>query len=80
MNLHTEMTQENEISNIHYGFAQAIYMKKHIIIDTRSSTLEMCNPAYCDKINKSDKVIDIAKNGGVMHSGLKCEVDKNGEA
>ena len=42
--------------------------------------MEMCNPAYCDKINKSDKVIDIAKNGGVMHSGIKYDADNLGEA
>ena len=40
----------------------------------------MCNPAYCDKIEKSDKVLDLTKNGGGMHSGLKYEVYKLGEA
>ena len=36
----------------------------------------MCNPSYCDKIEKSDKIFDLATNIGVMQSGLKCEVDK----
>ena len=62
-NLHIEETRENEIYNVHYGFAQAIDMKKKITIDTGSSTLVMCNPSYCDKINKSDKVLDLATNG-----------------
>ena len=79
-NLHIGTTRENEISNVHYGFAQTIDMKKQIIIDTVSSTLVICDPAYCDKIDKSDKVFYLAINGGVMHSGLKYEVDKIGEA
>ena len=40
----------------------------------------MYDPEYCDKIEKSDKVLYLATNGGVMHSGLKCEVGKLGEA
>ena len=40
----------------------------------------MRNPLYCDKIEKSDKVLDLATNGGVMHYGMKCEVDKLREA
>ena len=55
-------------------------MKNQIIIETGSSILVMCDPSYCDKIERSDKVIDLATNGGVMHSGLKCEVDNLGEA
>ena len=55
-------------------------MKNQIIIDTVSSTLVMCDPSYCDKIENSDKVLDLATNGGVMHSGLKYEVYKLGEA
>ena len=39
----------------------------------------MCNPAYCDKIEKSEKVIDIATNDRVMHSGIKYDADKLGE-
>ena len=31
-NLHIKMTLENEISNAHYGFAQAINKKNQIII------------------------------------------------
>ena len=54
--------------------------KIKIIIDTGSSTLVMWDPAYCDKIEKSDKVLDLATNGGVMPFGMKCEVDKLGEA
>ena len=79
-NLQIETTRENEIYNVHYGFAQAIDMKKKITIDTRSSALVMCDQSYCDKIDKSDKVIDIETNGGVMQSGPKCEVDKLGES
>ena len=55
-------------------------MKNQIIIDTVSSTLVMCDPLYCDKIEKSDRVLDLATNGGVMHSRLKYEVYKLGEA
>ena len=51
-------------------------MKKQIIIDTVSSTYAMCDPAYCDKIEKSEKEINLATNGIVMHSGMKCEADK----
>ena len=40
----------------------------------------MCNPVYCDKIEKYEKVLDLATNGGVTHSGLKCEVEKLREA
>ena len=54
-------------------------MKKRIIINTGSSTLVMCDPAQCDKIEKSEKVLDLAINGKVMHSGLKYEVEKLGE-
>ena len=55
-------------------------MKKQIIIDTVSSTYAMCDPAYCDKIEKSEKEINLATNGIVMHSGMKCEADKLREA
>ena len=55
-------------------------MKKQIIIYTGSSTSVMCDPAYCDKIEKSDKVIDLLKKIGIVHSGLKYEVDKLEEA
>ena len=55
-------------------------MKKQIIINTGLSTSAMCDPAYRDKIDKSEKVLNIATNGRVMQSGLKCEVDKLGEA
>ena len=37
-NLQIKTTRENEISNVQYGFVQAINMKKHIIIDTGYST------------------------------------------
>ena len=74
------MTRENEISNVCYGFAQDIDMKNQIISDTVYSTLVMCDPAYCHKIERSDKFLDFATNGGVMHSGLKCKVYKIGEA
>ena len=40
----------------------------------------MCDPAYYHKIEKSDKVLDLATNDGVMHSILKYEVDKLREA
>ena len=79
-NLQIKMTQENEITNVHYVFMQAINMKKQIIINMGSSTSLMCDPFYCDKIDKSDKVLDLARDGGVMHYGLKFEVDKLGEA
>ena len=68
----------NQISNVHYGFLQAINMKKRIIIKTGSSTLVMCDPEQCDKIEKSEKVVDLDINGRVMHSGLKYEVEKLG--
>ena len=55
-------------------------MKKRIIFDMGSSTLVMCNLAHCEKIENSDKVLDLVTNGGVMHSGLKCEVYKLREA
>ena len=55
-------------------------MKKQITIDVVSSILVMCNPSYCDKTEKSDEVLDLATNGGVMHSGLEYEVDNLGEA
>ena len=66
--------RENEFSNVHYGFAQAVDMKNQIMIDTGSSTLVMYDPAHCDKIGGSDKVLDLATNGGVMHSGMKCDL------
>ena len=40
----------------------------------------MCDPEYCDKIENSDKFLDLAINCGVMHSGLKGEVYKLIEA
>ena len=55
-------------------------MQKQITIDTVSSISLMCNPAYCDKIEKSENFLDLATNSGVMHSGLKYEVDKLREA
>ena len=79
-NLQIETMRENEISNVHYRFAQDINMKNQIIIDTGSPILVIFNPLYCDKLEKSDKVLDLATNGRVMHSGLKYEVDKLGEA
>ena len=45
-----------------------------------SSTSVMCNPAYFDKTDNSEKVLDLVTNCGVMQSGLKCEVYKIGEA
>ena len=36
-------------------------MKKQIIIDIGSSTSVMCDPAHCDKIEKSDKVPDLGQ-------------------
>ena len=61
-NLQIKTTQEDELSNIHYGFTQAIDMKNKITIDTGSSASIMCDPAYCDKIEKSEKVLDLATN------------------
>ena len=40
----------------------------------------MCDPAYCDKIEKSDKFLDLSTNGRVMRSGIKYELDKLGES
>ena len=40
----------------------------------------MCDPAYCDKIEKSDIVLDLVTNGRVKHCGMKCELDNPGEA
>ena len=70
MNLRIETTQENGISNVHYGFAQAINMKNQITIDMGFSTSVMYDTSYCDRIEKSEKVIDLATNGGVMQSRL----------
>ena len=55
-------------------------MKNYIIFNMGSSTSVMCDPLYCDKIEKLDKVFDLATNDGFMHSGLKYEVDKLGGA
>ena len=74
------MTQEKEISNVRYGFSQAINMKNQIIIDTGSPILVIFNPLYCDKLEKSDKVLDLVTDGGVIQSGLKYEVEKLREA
>ena len=54
-------------------------MKKQIIIDMVLSTLVMCDPDNCEKIEKYDKVLDLVTNGEVVHSGLKYEVYKLGE-
>ena len=44
-NLQIKTMRENEISNVHYGFAQDINMKKQIIIDIGSSTLVIFYPS-----------------------------------
>ena len=53
-NLHIEATRENEISNVHYGFAQAIDVENQITVDTVSSISVINDPPYCDKTEKSD--------------------------
>ena len=79
-NLQIETMRENENSNVHYGFAQDINMKNQIIIDTVFLILVIFDPSYCDKLEKSDKVLDLVTDGGVIQSGLKYEVEKLREA